>query len=236
MAIPKLQSLFSFCLRWLWIMWRCAVRISQLWKGTLRYVSHLCYHLACLLFRYTCFSNCLKMISFSPPNPQNDCSKLFSQSPGSAEQAKIESCLSDLVNTSAKFKDLLQVGITDIHQTSAEWPRPFFPFMATDWVSYLTSYSFTGGPDRVKHNSHKASGETLDKQLPVHLTQHRGGNGLTALSRNKWEGVKHVALTSPVPRRKSLMITRLMIPGCSSSSLTWSSSWESSRCPICASF
>lgn len=69
MAITNLQSLFSFCLRWLWIMWRCAVRISQLWKGTLRYVSHLCYHLACLLFRYTCFSNCLKMMFFfsSPP-------------------------------------------------------------------------------------------------------------------------------------------------------------------------
>lgn len=115
-------------------------------------------------------------------------------------------------------------------------PSFFFPFMATDWVPYRTSYSLTGGPDWVKHNSHKASGETLDQQLPVHLTQHRGGNGLTALSRNKWEGVKHVALTSPVPRRKSLMTTRLMIPGCSSSSLTWSSSWESSRYPVCASF
>lgn len=112
-------------------MWRCAVRISQLWKGTLRYVSHLCYHLACLLFRYTCFSNYLKMIFFSPPHPQNDCSKLFNQSPGSAEQAKIESCLSDLVNTSAKFKDLLQVGITDIDQESAEWPRP--PFLSPLW-------------------------------------------------------------------------------------------------------
>lgn len=40
---------------------------------------------------------------------QNDCSKLFSQGTAAGEQAKIESCLSDLVNTSAKFKDLLQV-------------------------------------------------------------------------------------------------------------------------------
>lgn len=40
---------------------------------------------------------------------QNDCSKLFSQTGGSGDQAKIESCLSDLVNTSTKFKDLLQV-------------------------------------------------------------------------------------------------------------------------------
>lgn len=47
------------------------------------------------------------MSSFPPL--QNDCSKLFSQGTAAGEQAKIESCLSDLVNTSAKFKDLLQV-------------------------------------------------------------------------------------------------------------------------------
>ena len=41
---------------------------------------------------------------------QSDCSKLFTQGAGSGEQAKIDSCLSDLVNTSSKFKDLLQVG------------------------------------------------------------------------------------------------------------------------------
>lgn len=46
---------------------------------------------------------------FPPPPLQNDCSKLFSQGSAAGEQAKIESCLSDLVNTSAKFKDLLQV-------------------------------------------------------------------------------------------------------------------------------
>lgn len=49
----------------------------------------------------------LNTCSFPPL--QNDCSKLFSQGTAAGEQAKIESCLSDLVNTSAKFKDLLQV-------------------------------------------------------------------------------------------------------------------------------
>uniref|UniRef100_A0A3B4V6S3 Conserved oligomeric Golgi complex subunit 4 n=1 Tax=Seriola dumerili TaxID=41447 RepID=A0A3B4V6S3_SERDU len=48
----------------------------------------------------------------------NDCSKLFSQGGGSGEQAKIESCLSDLVNTSTKFKDLLQEGLTELNTTA----------------------------------------------------------------------------------------------------------------------
>lgn len=47
---------------------------------------------------------------FLPPVAQSDCAKLFSQVVGSEQaQAKIDSCLSDLVNTSSKFKDLLQV-------------------------------------------------------------------------------------------------------------------------------
>lgn len=41
--------------------------------------------------------------------------------------------------------------------------------------------------------------------------------------------VKHVAVTAGLPHRRSLMIMKLTIPGCSSSSLTWSSSWQSSR-------
>lgn len=220
-------------------MWRCAVRISQLWKGTLRYVSHLCYHLACLLFRYTCFSNCLKMIP-SPPPPHTHRTTAPSCSirvPALLNKQRLKAvCQTSSTHLpSLKIYYRLESLIFIRHQLN-DPALLFFPFMATDWVSYLTSYSFTGGPDWVKHNSHKASGETLDQQLPVHLTQHRGGNGLTALSRNKWEGVKHVALTSAVLRRKSLMITRLMIPGCSSSSLTWSKSWESSRCRVCASF
>lgn len=57
-----------------------------------------------------------RFTSFFFLSSQNDCSKLFNQGPGSGEQAKIESCLSDLVNTSAKFKDLLQVGVTHWHK------------------------------------------------------------------------------------------------------------------------
>ncbi|XP_029353760.1 conserved oligomeric Golgi complex subunit 4 isoform X2 [Echeneis naucrates] len=48
----------------------------------------------------------------------NDCCKLFSQGGGSGDQAKIESCLSDLVNTSTKFKDLLQEGLTELNTTA----------------------------------------------------------------------------------------------------------------------
>lgn len=97
-------------------------------------------------------------------------------------------------------------------------------------------FYFTGGPDWVKHNRHKASGETLDQQLPVHLTQHRGGNGLRIVNQNKSEVVKHVAVTAGVPHRRSLMIMKPMIPGCSSSLLTWSSSWQSSRYLVWATF
>uniref|UniRef100_A0A8D2ZEV5 Conserved oligomeric Golgi complex subunit 4 n=1 Tax=Scophthalmus maximus TaxID=52904 RepID=A0A8D2ZEV5_SCOMX len=50
----------------------------------------------------------------------NDCSKLFSQGGGSGDQAKIESCLSDLVNTSTKFKDFLQEGLTELNTTAVK--------------------------------------------------------------------------------------------------------------------
>uniref|UniRef100_A0A8C5FX76 Conserved oligomeric Golgi complex subunit 4 n=1 Tax=Gadus morhua TaxID=8049 RepID=A0A8C5FX76_GADMO len=48
----------------------------------------------------------------------NDCSKLFMQGPASGDHAKIDSCLSDLVNTSSKFKDLLQEGLTELNSTA----------------------------------------------------------------------------------------------------------------------
>lgn len=32
-----------------------------------------------------------------------------------------------------------------------------------------------GGPDGAEHHNHQPSGQTVDQQLPVHLTQHRGG-------------------------------------------------------------
>lgn len=43
------------------------------------------------------------------------------------------------------------------------------------------------------------------------------------------ELLEPLAVTVAGPYRRSLMNTRLMTPGCSSSSLTWSSSWLSSR-------
>ena len=56
---------------------------------------------------------------------QNDCAKLFSQGFGSGEQAqaKIDSCLADLVSTSSKFKDLLQVRAPAVcHMDSCSMP------------------------------------------------------------------------------------------------------------------
>ncbi|XP_023251481.1 conserved oligomeric Golgi complex subunit 4 [Seriola lalandi dorsalis] len=61
---------------------------------------------------------CSENITTLKRNLENDCSKLFSQGGGSGEQAKIESCLSDLVNTSTKFKDLLQEGLTELNTTA----------------------------------------------------------------------------------------------------------------------
>ncbi|XP_071344563.1 conserved oligomeric Golgi complex subunit 4 isoform X1 [Trachinotus anak] len=63
---------------------------------------------------------CSENITTLKRNLENDCSKLFSQGGGSGEQAKIESCLSDLVNTSTKFKDLLQEGLTELNTTAVK--------------------------------------------------------------------------------------------------------------------
>ncbi|KAM7406174.1 hypothetical protein PAMP_000568 [Pampus punctatissimus] len=63
---------------------------------------------------------CSENITTLKRNLENDCSKLFSQGAGSGEQAKIESCLSDLVNTSAKFKDLLQEEFND-YEANDPW-------------------------------------------------------------------------------------------------------------------
>ena len=56
------------------------------------------------------------------------------------------------------------------------------------------------------------------------------------MNKNKPEVIKHVSVTACVPHRRSLMITKLMTPGCSSSSLTWSSSWRSSRYRVWATY
>ncbi|KAJ3592861.1 hypothetical protein NHX12_005199 [Muraenolepis orangiensis] len=61
---------------------------------------------------------CSENITTLKRNLENDCSKLFMQGPASGDHAKIESCLSDLVNTSSKFKDLLQEGLTELNATA----------------------------------------------------------------------------------------------------------------------
>ncbi|AWP01635.1 COG4 domain containing protein [Scophthalmus maximus] len=63
---------------------------------------------------------CSENITTLKRNLENDCSKLFSQGGGSGDQAKIESCLSDLVNTSTKFKDFLQEGLTELNTTAVK--------------------------------------------------------------------------------------------------------------------
>uniref|UniRef100_A0A8C0YIG1 Conserved oligomeric Golgi complex subunit 4 n=1 Tax=Cyprinus carpio carpio TaxID=630221 RepID=A0A8C0YIG1_CYPCA len=65
----------------------------------------------------------------------SDCAKLFSQGAGSDHaKAKIDSCLSDLVNTSSKFKDLLQEGLQELNNTSI---RP----QVKPWISSFLSVS-----------------------------------------------------------------------------------------------
>ncbi|XP_039618780.1 conserved oligomeric Golgi complex subunit 4 [Polypterus senegalus] len=67
---------------------------------------------------------------------ENDCAKLFSQGSGKGDQAraKIDSCLSDLVAVSSKFKDLLQEGLTELNTTSIK-PQ------VKPWITSLLSIS-----------------------------------------------------------------------------------------------
>lgn len=83
----------------------CSENITTLKRNLEVRVTSGSFHFTLVI--YDCLPLCFEMCSFPPL--QNDCSKLFSQGTATGEQAKIESCLSDLVNTSAKFKDLLQV-------------------------------------------------------------------------------------------------------------------------------
>ncbi|XP_068594461.1 conserved oligomeric Golgi complex subunit 4 [Brachionichthys hirsutus] len=79
---------------------------------------------------------CSENITTLKRNLENDCCKVFSQGAGagSGEQAKVESCLSDLVNTSSKFKDLLQEGLTELNTTAIK-PQ------LKPWISSFLSIS-----------------------------------------------------------------------------------------------
>ncbi|KAM9460814.1 conserved oligomeric Golgi complex subunit 4 [Clarias gariepinus] len=78
---------------------------------------------------------CSENISTLKKNLESDCAKLFSQVAGSEQaQAKIDSCLSDLVNTSSKLKDLLQEGLQELNNTAI---RP----QVKPWISSFLSVS-----------------------------------------------------------------------------------------------
>uniref|UniRef100_A0A8D0GFT0 Conserved oligomeric Golgi complex subunit 4 n=1 Tax=Sphenodon punctatus TaxID=8508 RepID=A0A8D0GFT0_SPHPU len=66
---------------------------------------------------------------------ESDCTKLLSQGFGSEQaQAKIDSCLSDLVAVSSKFRDLLQEGLNEL-TTSAVKPQ------VKPWINLFLSVS-----------------------------------------------------------------------------------------------
>uniref|UniRef100_A0A669B073 Conserved oligomeric Golgi complex subunit 4 n=1 Tax=Oreochromis niloticus TaxID=8128 RepID=A0A669B073_ORENI len=104
---------------------------------------------------------CSENITTLKRNLENDCSKLFSQGVGSGEQAKIESCLSDLVSTSTKFKDLLQEGLTELNTTAVK-PQ------VKPWISSFLSISHN--IEEEEFNDYEANDPWV-QQLIVNLEQ-----------------------------------------------------------------
>ncbi|XP_041641589.1 conserved oligomeric Golgi complex subunit 4 [Cheilinus undulatus] len=104
---------------------------------------------------------CSENITTLKRNLESDCSKLFSQGTGSGDQAKIESCLSDLVNTSAKFKDLLQEGLTELNTTAIK-PQ------VKPWISSFLSISHN--IEEEEFNDYEANDPWV-QQLIVNLEQ-----------------------------------------------------------------
>ncbi|KAM3625328.1 uncharacterized protein V6R79_010323 [Siganus canaliculatus] len=104
---------------------------------------------------------CSENITTLKGNLANDCSKLFNQGAGSGEQAKIESCLSDLVSTSAKFKDLLQEGVTELNTTAIK-PQ------VKPWISSFLSISHN--IEEEEFNDYEANDPWV-QQLIVNLEQ-----------------------------------------------------------------
>ncbi|XP_029981227.1 conserved oligomeric Golgi complex subunit 4 isoform X2 [Sphaeramia orbicularis] len=104
---------------------------------------------------------CSENITTLKRNLENDCSKLFTQGTASGEQAKIESCLSDLVNTSTKFKDLLQEGLTELNTTAIK-PQ------VKPWISGFLSISHN--IEEEEFNDYEANDPWV-QQLIVNLEQ-----------------------------------------------------------------
>uniref|UniRef100_A0A3P8UPX8 Conserved oligomeric Golgi complex subunit 4 n=1 Tax=Cynoglossus semilaevis TaxID=244447 RepID=A0A3P8UPX8_CYNSE len=104
---------------------------------------------------------CSENITTLKRNLENDCSKLFSQTGGSGDQAKIESCLSDLVNTSTKFKDLLQEGLTELNTTAIK-PQ------VKPWISSFLAISHN--IEEEEFNDYEANDPWV-QQLIINLEQ-----------------------------------------------------------------
>ncbi|XP_033839135.1 conserved oligomeric Golgi complex subunit 4 [Periophthalmus magnuspinnatus] len=104
---------------------------------------------------------CSENISTLKRNLENDCAKLFTQGTSSVEHAKIESCLSDLVNTSTKFKDLLQEGLTELNTTAIK-PQ------VKPWISSFLSISHN--IEEEEFNDYEANDPWV-QQLIVNLEQ-----------------------------------------------------------------
>ncbi|KAM6981071.1 conserved oligomeric Golgi complex subunit 4 [Aplochiton taeniatus] len=104
---------------------------------------------------------CSENITTLKRNLENDCSKLFTQGAGSGEQAKIDSCLSDLVNTSSKFKDLLQEGLTELNTTAIK-PQ------VKPWISSFLSISHN--IEEEEFNEYEANDPWV-QQLIINLEQ-----------------------------------------------------------------
>lgn len=104
---------------------------------------------------------CSENITTLKRNLENDCTKLFMQGTSSGEQPKIESCLSDLVNTSTKFKDLLQEGLTELNTTAIK-PQ------VKPWISSFLSISHN--IEEEEFNDYEANDPWV-QQLIVNLEQ-----------------------------------------------------------------
>uniref|UniRef100_A0A8C7VSU3 Conserved oligomeric Golgi complex subunit 4 n=1 Tax=Oncorhynchus mykiss TaxID=8022 RepID=A0A8C7VSU3_ONCMY len=104
---------------------------------------------------------CSENITTLKRNLESDCSKLFTQGAGSGEQAKIDSCLSDMVNTSSKFKDLLQEGLTELNTTAIK-PQ------VKPWISSFLSISHN--IEEEEFNEYEANDPWV-QQLIVNLKQ-----------------------------------------------------------------
>ncbi|CAL8243235.1 unnamed protein product [Lota lota] len=104
---------------------------------------------------------CSENITTLKRNLENDCSKLFTQGPASGDRAKIDSCLSDLVNTSSKFKDLLQEGLTELNSTAIK-PQ------VKPWITAFLSVSHN--IEEEEFNEYEANDPWV-QQLIVNLEQ-----------------------------------------------------------------